>query len=145
MSGCCHGFIVILKMTLSGGQRHCLLLCGMFHVLLQCFAAGAGPCGQHLGQMHAEHGIPSCCNVNVMQLGYHIPFRSMGSMRQCLSMQVPQGDWYCPRCRDGGMGNTALPDNQLSWRTPGAHDYIRLSHMLGTPVQMLCLTFDAVL
>lgn len=59
----------------------------------------------------------------------------------CWHQQVPQGDWYCQRCHERGVAPPDAPkDSQLTWRTPGAHDYIRLSQMLGaTGVQQPAL------
>ena len=48
---------------------------------------------------------------------------------------MPQGDWYCQRCHERGVAPPDAPkDSQLTWRTPGAHDYIRLSQMLSATV-----------
>lgn len=53
-------------------------------------------------------------------------------------MQVPQGDWYCQRCRDRSMVPSGTPEpSQLKWRTPGSHDYVRLSQMLGAALTRL--------
>lgn len=49
----------------------------------------------------------------------------------CRMAQVPQGDWYCPRCSERAVVPGIPQPGALHWRTPGAHDYIRLAHMLG--------------
>lgn len=49
---------------------------------------------------------------------------------------MPQGDWHCPRCTERAVVPGIAQPGGLHWRTPGAHDYISLAHMLGARLSL---------